>query len=365
MGWTFGLVDPSINKSLGEIPDCTERRVFFPLSRPDGASFKVTLDNRFADRLLECKDFVIVHDARGQIMLHGPIVTAEEDGTEDGPQTVAVTVGSPFWWLGGHLIGKSHAGTSFNGADSIQVLRTILNEANAEFNTYIGLADSGAAGAVTVGPWHYKPADEAFLEVVRTLGGPDWSLQYLDVGQVHTPGMKVADMRLAAARGADRSNTVFLEYGTGKLNLKGYKRAVSRAGLLTRSYGLPPGFPETTEAVTVSADPTLEATYGRWDAVVPNDIIDPTMRQNLQAEHVRLRRQPRQVITLTPYRDDSPQIKGPTGIGDAEPGDLVTARAVARGATRFDAKFRIYQWAFDIDLEGNATPSIDVVPDYA
>lgn len=362
MGWTFTLFNPAIGDVVGEIPNCVERRLTLPLSRPDSASFKIPLDNRFADRILECKDFVVVNDGRGECMFHGPIVTAEEVGEDE--QTVAVTVASPFWWLDRRLLGRSTAGLEFSAASAENVLTEILLEANIDANTYIGEHAPVAGVATVAGPWHYKPASEAILEVSSSLGGPDWWLTYLDPGASHSYGPKVADWQHAGQRGADRSGEVFLEYGTGKLNLAGYKRAVSRDGLLTRAFGLPPGFPDGVEPVSTAVDATLEADYGVGYGVVPNDLVAAAIRTELLESHVAIRKQPRQVITLTPYRESSPQIKGPSGAGDYEVGDLVTGRAVERGRLRFDATFRVYQVAFDIDDLGDATPTIDVIPNY-
>lgn len=357
--WTFGLVDMAANAPLGEIANCLERRVTFPLSRADSASFKVPVDNRFADRILETKDNVIVHDDLGVVRFNGPIVAAEETGEDD--QLIAVTVGSPLWWAGLRITGRTRAGASYTETSGPGLIYSLIYEANSDGNTTIGLGSAPPAGtSVTVGPWHFKPIDEAILEVASTLGGPDFWLEYLEPGSSSVWGPQAAMLGVDDARGTDRSGSVFLEYGMGQHNMKAYKRAVTRAGLLTRAYGLPPGFPDTTEAVTLETDVTLEGTYGRAYAAVANDLIDPTMRAALLAAHVNIRKQPRQVITFTPERADSPRL----GV-DYDVGDLVTGRAEVNGATRFDAAFRVYQAAIDLDTEGNATPSIDVVPDYA
>ncbi len=361
--WSYRLVSAATNSSLGEIPDCRDRKVAFPLSRTDTASFRIHVDNRFADTVMGCRSNLWIVDPTGQTMFNGPIVTAEEEADED--QTIFATAASPFWWLDHRLLGMSHEGVTLTDTGVNKILNAIVDTANALGNTTIHQPTALTAGAsMTVGPWRYKPASEAFQEVVASADGPDWWLKYVPPGSTFASGMKTCEIYFAVKRGGDRSASVFLEYGTGQLSLRGYKRSVSRAGLLTRAYGLPPAFPDTAEAVTVVNDTSLESQYGASYGVVPNDLGNPALRTALQAAHVQIRRQPREVVSLTAYREDKPRLKPPGGTGDYEVGDLVTARASIRRKIRLNATLRVYQVSFDIDDLGQAVPTIDVVPDY-
>lgn len=371
MPWKLALSDViAVNSAtdLIEIDRAKQRRLTFPLNGPDTVSFPIDLKHRLADRILECKDFLFAYDDRGVQVMNGPVISAEEVAGD--AKTIAITAQSGWWWLGKRLVGKSHAGYTFTNTDRSVIIRHLVENlapGRGDQNGPVITPTYMAIGAVTnsgvlnnAGPWHYKPIDEAIREIAATLDGPDWWLEYFGPGSVDPEGNAItANMSIAPVRGIDRSASVIFEYGCGRRTMASYSRPVTRDGLLSDAYGLPPGFPQTSDAVQRAIDATLEGTYGMAEGVVPSDVGDANLRQQLLAEHVRVRKQPRQVITWQPatQRAATPVFKR-----DYDVGDIVTGRAVVDSKVRFNATFRIYQVTIDIDDVGVVTPTLQVIP---
>jgi hypothetical protein len=360
--YTFQLVDMATNVSLGEIPNVQTYEVNFSLKGGDSGSLSVGPENRFADRLLDCRDYIFAYDDRKQLMMAGPIVTAEENG-QDEP-SIGVNFTSPFWSLQRVLLGKAADLNYGPTTDRTDILRDVITQALAVANIFIRNGSiAGASGAASAGPWRYKPAAEALLEVANTFGGPDFWLSYFPPGTSDAGGFKVAEFNAQPFRSTDRSQTCFFEFGTGKDNLESFHRAVSRDGLIDRAHVLPDSFPQTTELVAVFTDSVLESVYGFGEDVVSTDIGAYDLRYQLAQEQVRLRKQPRQTITLNPYEPTTPRFIGNGATGDFNVGDIVTARAVVGGKERFNATFRVYNYGVTLDDSGLVTPSISVSPD--
>jgi hypothetical protein len=107
-----------------------------------------------------------------------------------------------------------------------------------------------------------------------------------------------------------------------------------------------PGFP------TVSAiDSASISQFGLLEDLAQADLLDAGLRQQLVQEHVRIRAQPRQVITFVPGVASDP-LAIPLFGYDYDIGDTVEARAVYNGRTRFDAALRVWGATFTIDDNG-------------
>jgi len=181
-------------------------------------------------------------------------------------------------------------------------------------------------------------------------------------------------MNAQAVIGGNAQHAAF-EFGTGRHNVKSYRRPVTLDGALNRGYNLPPGFPDNaTQAVVggTSADGTADdasiAARGILEGVVPGDLIVDALRLKLVQQNVRIRRNPRQIVTFEPIS----QIGGSSDIlpvygTDYSVGDIVPFRAKINvsGAvvTRIDALMRVFAVDWNIDDEGNAQPSITVTSD--
>jgi hypothetical protein len=136
-------------------------------------------------------------------------------------------------------------------------------------------------------------------------------------------------------------------------------------GLLNAGYSLPAGFPDTAQGqVQPDSDTTSIALWGRHEAVVLSDLTVDDLRRKLVQEHVRVRAQPRQVITFTPVREDT---EGGTPVPkfkqDYDLGDIVIFRAAnaETGTVRLDGAFRVYGVDLQIDDQGAEQPTLSLV----
>jgi hypothetical protein len=98
---------------------------------------------------------------------------------------------------------------------------------------------------------------------------------------------------------------------------------------------------------------------------IASDIVVQELRWQILQEHVRVRKNPRQVIQFTPIRSD---LAGtithsiPSFGFDYDIGDIVTFRAAVRGEARVDAKFRVYGADVSIEPEGEERVTLSVIP---
>jgi hypothetical protein len=83
-----------------------------------------------------------------------------------------------------------------------------------------------------------------------------------------------------------------------------------------------------------------------------SDLAVQELRWQLIQEHVRVRKNPRQVIQFTPIAFGS----------DFDIGDIVTFRAAVQGEAWIDATFRVYRADVTIDPEGAERVTLSVIP---
>lgn len=361
-GWQFVLADLAAGTALGEVTKATARTLTVGLNRLPTAAFTVRLDHPLAGRMLEATALVqayqVAADGSKTLRFAGPVVAAEESAQGAGG-TLQVTAAGAFWRLGHRLIGRSAAGFSQGSAvsqvDRGQIAAAILAAVNADGDTGIRLGTVQPSAPGYVGPWRFIPASEAITQLSATLDGFDFEVAPVEP-TVDSAGLQIGTLNVAGVIGQTRPEAIF-EYGTGRRNVQTYTRPVTLDGLLNAAWNLPEGFPENpVSAVVSSSDATSIAQWGRMEGLVTGDVTVDAMRAQLVAEHVRIRRNPRQVITFDPART-APRF-GP----DYLVGDVVTARARVGGSTRFDGQFRVYGVTVSIDDEGTATEQLELVP---
>lgn len=361
--WSFVLTDLH-GVSLGEIRNASGRKASIPLNRMDGGSFTVRLDNRRAEEILSGDCLVKAYETVGGVHVLrtlGEIVTAEEVVDENGEGSIAVVFGGALFRLAKRLIGKSTTGysqgTALAPVDRGTIMSTLINAVNAEADTGIRIGIIGASSSTFVGPWYYMPVSDRIVELAVALDGPDFEFvpnePLADVG-----GVALWTFNTYAAKGSTQPNAIF-EFGTGKKNVKSYNRPVTKDGLMNFGYQLPPNFPDNaTQTVLSESDGASIAARGRYEDVVPSDLVVDELRQKLLQAHVRVRRAPRQVISFVPHTHNAPQY----GV-DYSVGDVVHFRAVRGEEVRIDALFRVYGVDFDIDDNGGAQTTIQIIPE--
>jgi hypothetical protein len=381
--WTFEVLDYA-GVAKGEILNAHERVVAHSLNGPSTASFRIALDHPFANELIE-GDRLIRAKRNGVTNFVGPVVSAEEGAAGEGGVIGVVCLDPFFDRLSARMIGKSIAadgkgvgyaqGTALLPVVRGQIAKSIIDVTNAA-DGFTGVQTDNAwitdTGTSFVGPWYYKPITEAVVEMAATLDGYDFEVRMVDPVAIGA-GLKLAEFRTYNARGQARPTTIF-EYGTGKANMRGYKRPRTRDGQINRAYSLPQGFPDSSMAIVqpdadgnggvyqapVANNFDASASITKWglrEAVVNSDLAVDDFRQKLCNEHVRIRRNPREQITF----DLAANIEYDYGTHYAV-GDTFPARAKVAGVTRFDAMFRCYAVSFGISDEGDEQVSLTVIP---
>lgn len=357
MAWQFVLADPATGASIGEILAAKTRTLTPQLNRMPTAAFTVRLDNKLAERMLTAEALVKVYQDK-TLRFVGPIVSAEESAQGEGG-TVKVTAAGPLWRLMKRLIGKDaigyNKGTAGSPLDRGAIAQDILTTVNAEGDTGIRVGSITPSATGYVGPWRFKPAGEAIAEMSATLDGYDFEIAPVEP-TADAGGLQIGTLNIAPLLGTLQEEAIF-EYGTGRRNVAGYTRPVTLDGLMNLGWNLPDGFPDTSvSAPATQSDAASIAKWGRMEAVVPGDITVAAMRQKLVDEHIRIRKQPRQVITFEPARN------APLYGTDYDVGDIVPARARLGQSNRFDGLFRVYGVTISISEEGTVTEKLDLVP---
>lgn len=383
MGLTFEILTYA-GVALGEILNAHDRRVTLGLNAPSTCSFRVALDHRFATELLS-ENYLISVKRNGTLIFLGPIVSTEEVAQGDGGQIPVVCIDPFFDRLPFRMIGKqvdsTNKGVGYSQGTALapvvrgQIAKSIIDVTNAA-DGFTGISTDNAWITDTatgyVGPWYFKSVSEAVVEMANTLDGYDFEIRPVPPAAV-AGGTKIAEFRTYAARGQTRANTIF-EYGTGKLNMRGYRRPRMRESQINRAYSLPQGFPDAAMAITppdaegnggvyqapVSNDFDASASITTWglrEAVVAGDLTVDDFRKQLCNEHVRIRRNPREQITF----DLKTDIEYNFGT-DYDVGDVVTGRAKINGSVRFDAAFRVYGIDFTPTDEGVEQIALTVIP---
>lgn len=127
--WLLGSPNGSV---LGEIRNAYDRQVSVPVSSTPTASFRLRLDNQYANSVLN-DDLLLFVLRDGLCIFAGIIVSAEETADEAGSRQVQVNAAGAFWRYGKRLIpsSRSDAGYSFSG-NFIATINSLLDAVNTE-----------------------------------------------------------------------------------------------------------------------------------------------------------------------------------------------------------------------------------------
>lgn len=357
MAWQLVLADLTTGIALGEILNAKDRTVSLQLNRMPTCAFTVRLDHEQAARLLEATVLVKAYQDK-TLRFIGPVVSAEEAAQGEGG-TLKVTAAGGLWRLTKRLIGKTALGysngTAVSPVDRGQIAADILTTVNAEGDTGIRVGTVTPSATGFVGPWRFKPAAEAITELSATLDGYDFEIAPTEP-TTDVAGLQIGTLNVGPILGAPKSEAIF-EYGTGRRNVTSYTRPVTLDGLLNLAWNLPENFPDNpTSAVVTATDAASITKWGRMEGLVQGDVTVDTLRQKLIDEHVRIRRNPRQVITFDPARN------APRYGTDYTVGDIVTCRARIQGVDRFNGLFRVYGATVSLSEEGTVTEKLDLIP---
>lgn len=307
----------------------------------------------------------------GERMLVGDLWTGEEAG-DDGTERLSIAAMGPLHArINSRMAGLTSAGFSQGSAvaqlDLGVIMRTVLDSLNGSADTGVRKGTHSASINGFVEKVYAKPVGELFVELSQQLGGPDFEIDPVEpvvdgagAGTFAGAGVKIAELNTALAIGQSQPKAVF-EYGTGKRNVKSYRRPFDRSGQGTIFWHQAPGFPDSVAAgitpIMQQTSATALAAWGRMDAVVTADIQPPLMRALLLLENARIRGNPRETFFFTPVPDSDVTFGEHYGLGD-----LVEARIVdRRGRRRFDGEVRVYGAHFTRDQLGRESIELTLI----
>lgn len=363
--WHFIVTDLD-GVQVGEIA-ARQRKVRHAFNaRAKTASCSLRLDDPLVDFILDGRALLKAYEG-DTLRFVGPLATYEE--TSDGTGgSVALTFADPWTILIARLLGKTTTGYADGSAGSLKdktlLVTNLLAAANAEGYTGIEIGDTvdtGSTSFVAFPP--YKIAADAIAEVVNALDGPDIEVVPHEPTDVGGGDIQIATLDVKSAIGGSRPNAAW-EYGTGKRNVASYSRRGDLTLLLNRGFALPPSS-DAAGVVVTDDDATSIADYGLREGLVSTDVDVAQLRQALVDEHVRIRKNPRVIVTFQPVKVDSTTLGRVPEYGvDFALGDTVPFRAVSEaGVVRVNAFLRVYAVDWTIDDNGASLPSFTLTPE--
>jgi hypothetical protein len=340
----------------------------FTLSQNNPMAFEIT--DRDGDVLVK-----IYEDTTLRFV--GECVSVEEVG-DGNKQTVACTFADPFSRLSKRLCRKPNTTTGrmtaaqpyvqWTATEAGQVITDLVDSANLEIleaspltgDTGIRMGTVDTLPAVTVGTdpeWNYKPIAEAIVEMqaANPQGLPGaFDFQIVPVEPTSDNfGLHIADLNIESRVGADRPNVVF-EYGGGNHSVRSYRFVRARQDLLNRAF-VAGADPSDDSQTVVGYNTTSQEALGLYEAMVPIDVGDATLRQQWADANVTLRGQAKWTLEFEPSALAPSFGMNPTTDGDYGLGDTVRARIRVAGEDRLDGNLRVYGIDLTIDDEGKET----------
>lgn len=355
MAWTFELTDLQRNR-IGEIRNAADRTVSIGLSRIDTASFKLRIENPLLPYLISSDCLVKVYDGT-TLRFWGPVTSLEMVGDEATGVSIAITASGPAWRLTKRLCGKSPAGALYTAQDRAAIAKDLIDVTNAENNTQIQTTgiSSGSLTTFTAGP--YQPISQVIQTLSQTIDGFDWIITPVD-----GVAGKIGRFDAASIIGSQRVDTVF-EYAIGKSSVRGFNLQKSWSDLANQLYHIPDDGPASPSGVAGQQDVGSVNERGLYeDMLESQNITDAGLRNTLVGEGIRLRKQPRLVLTFSPdFADPNRPGRVPVLGTDYWIGDLVRCRGAYHDTVLFDGWLRIYAIQVALDKNGKATITPTVV----
>jgi hypothetical protein len=346
--WSF-IARNRVGSALGELRNVHDRNVRFPWLKTPTMTGRIDANHPLAQRITD-GDLTILsgYDLTIQAapMFQGPVIGYQRTRNASGGQ-ITFTAAGCGWYLDHRLLGKSNGGATFGTTalsllDRGELIGRTIDALNAGDNTNI-FTDAGnttirrgtitASSSTYVSDVRYKVASEFISDLSATLDGPDIQVRFVEPFTDAT-GLVLGVMDVAPALGTVQPNVVFA-FGTPPFSVVEWNDVGDSNTLANRAVNLPSGFPDnaTAQPITWSDQPSIDA-RGLYETVVAADLVTDDLRLKLVQEHVRVRKTPRRIISVTPASEDSTapasERRVPRYGLDYKGGDVVTFRAVER-----------------------------------
>lgn len=345
--WHFICCDRSSGVPFGE-PAGFSRRVSLGISRTGTASFRIRTNDPLWLAIESGRVALKVYDTMGSVRLYGDVVADEESAVGAGG-TVQVTAADVSWRLGHRFVGKDLQGKGLKLTNhAADLMFSVLSHVNSDAPTGIvaGAKDPTVSRTMT---WLWKRALDALNELGGIEGSYEWTIRYQD----GRPPSCYLD--LLQTLGQDRTQQVFLEYGTGLRNCAHYTRRREIEKLANEVWVLGDG----AYMVGYAEDAASQAIYDlHQDVLTFGDITVRQVVQALADMHVAVRRKPREIVSVRTVPALSPRYGRDYVIGDR-----VSCRVLIQGTPRVNGAVRVWGADIDIDDSGQERPTLQLVPD--
>lgn len=363
--WKFILTDNQ-GSVIGEVLNASSRKVVLPLKSTPTCSFNIDVSNPYADFFTEPTWDGIVKGYRNNVLQFcGPVVSGQENGSATGG-TVQVNAAGPFWKLNFRMLGRPASsgatitpwvmGNQITVFDLGTIAQAMLNEANAQGYTGIDNGSLTASSSGAAGPYVLQPCGDAIINLSVGVNSFEFEVAPIEPTNVGQAFPRLGVFNVGPLISTVQSNVV-LEMGAGGADIISYSNTVDRSKRLNRGYMLQSAVTDNSDTL-MSENTASQSAIGVYAGAVDSGGVEwDVYRQILLDQNVAVRRFCQQIINFVPRPDSRYQ-----PLVDYKVGDQVRCRVIVNGKFRFDGMFRIWGITFDIDEQGNESPTLQLVP---
>lgn len=362
--WKFLLTDLQ-GVVLAEILHADARQVIIPLKSTPTLAFNVEADHPLANYFVDPTFDGLIRAYRNNMLrFNGPLISGQEAGDSSAPAKIAVTASGPFWRLNLNLAGVPATspgavipvsyGSTVSPVDLGSAAQSLVSLANTQ--AYSGIENGTFASSTSgaAGPYYLQPIGDAI--VALSIGSFEWEVVPTEPTNTGHSFPQIGTFNVGASIGTTRNDVVY-EFGTGAANLSAYSNAVDRSTRMTFGYIQQPAVADYSDVLAYE-DTAASAAGGRFLGVVDNGGVEyDSYRTVLLQRNVNIRKVPRQVVSVTPRANSSIM-----PFDNFDVGDTFRTRIVNNQKLRLDAMLRCWGVQFDIDAQGNETPTLMLVP---
>lgn len=362
--WDFELTDLN-GTVLGEITNASNRQVVLPLNQLPTCSFKIPVRHYLSPYLSDDTwDGLVKAYRTGQsggrvLRFIGPVVSSNEVGDDSGPPQISVAAASAMWRLNYRLLGTTSTGWAKGNATTTFELTVIAQQMLTDSNSagYTGI-ENGASTTTSqgsAGVYYMQPMLTALATLSVGLNAFDFEVAPTEPTNVSKPWPQIGVLNTVPLLGTTKPDAIF-EFGTSKANVVSYTRQIDRANMMTKGYINQPAVSDHTQ-ILISEDASSEALRGVFEGVCDDGGTTwDVLRQQIVDMNVAIRKKARLVVNFKPHMNATPE-----PLVDYIVGDQIRARLFIDRIQRLDAMMRIWGITFDIDNNGNETPTLQLL----
>lgn len=288
---------------------------------------------------------------RWVIRYTGLILQCEDEGDEDRLQTL-VSSFDPMQLLFRRAIrdeaGRKNVDVTFTSVSGATIAKQLV-ERTIGYAGPCGIAYSGSGATVTL-DGTYATTTPQTITFPRGMSVGEALVALTDTATMdvifkpvdRTDGALV-EMSVAAARGVNKPAAIFA-FASGNHSVQSVRR-LRDAGELVNDVEL---YGQNMSIRSPQTDAASQVVYGVWEDVrILPDIAQQTFLDELAATELKLRKSPRETLSITPVAE-----KGPLLFQEYDVGDTVQVYVSSRLRRSFSGSQRVYGVDLDIDDDG-------------